>query len=427
MEKRVKSLKEKRQRKFLLALPLLLLPFMTMMFWALGGGKTEKPQAAKAAGFNFSLPDPTLKNDMQRDKMSYYDQARKDSVKFLELIKNDPNFKSNYSSDTGDVTFEYSQSLPGFSNKTGLNHSLYDTEDYSDANSKKIYQKLAELDKELNKPLSTTGNENDELPEDQFTRNASVSAEDINRLEQMMQVMNQTDEGDSEIQQLNGMLEKILDVQHPERLKKKSDQFSDEAKNPALRVTSNETGDIVSLIDTGNVENNLMNGFYSDEENPGAAKNENSIPAVIHETQTIVTGSTIKLRLSDEITVNNTRIPRDNFVFGIASLNGERLHIKINSIRYQNSLFPVELTVYDLDGLEGIYIPGAITRKVAKQSADRSVQNIGASSIDPSWQAQATTAGVEAAKTLFSKKIRLVKVTVKAGYQVLLKDESKRK
>lgn len=427
MEKRVKSLKEKRQRKFLLALPLLLLPFMTMMFWALGGGKAEKPQEAKAAGFNFSLPDPTLKNDMQRDKLSYYDEARKDSVKFLELIKNDPNYKSYYSSDTDDVAVDYSQSLPGLLNKTGLNRSLYDSEEYSDANSKKVYQKLAELDKELNKPLSATGNENDELPEDQFNRKASVNTEDINRLEQMMQVMNQTDEGDNEIQQLNGMLEKILDVQHPERLKKKSDRFSDEVRNPALRVTSIETGGIVSLIDTGKVENNLMNGFYSADENPGAAENENSIPAVIQETQTIVTGSTIKLRLSNEITVDNTQIPRNNFVFGIASLNGERLHIKINGIRYQNSLFPVELTVYDLDGLEGIYIPGAITREVAKQSANRSLQNIGASSIDPSWQAQATTAGVEAAKTLFSKKIRLVKVTVKAGYQVLLKDESKSK
>ena len=28
-----------RQRKFLLALPLILLPFLTLFFWALGGGK----------------------------------------------------------------------------------------------------------------------------------------------------------------------------------------------------------------------------------------------------------------------------------------------------------------------------------------------------------------------------------------------------
>jgi len=54
------------------------------------------------------------------------------------------------------------------------------------------------------------------------------------------------------------------------------------------------------------------------------------------------------------------------------------------------------------------------------------MQSIGLTSLDPSWSAQAASAGVEAAKTLFSKKVRLIKVTVKAGYQVLLKDEKQK-
>ncbi|MBK6993326.1 MAG: conjugative transposon protein TraM [Chitinophagaceae bacterium] len=39
------------------------------------------------------------------------------------------------------------------------------------------------------------------------------------------------------------------------------------------------------------------------------------------------------------------------------SLNNERLEAEINSIRYGNSLFPVKLEIYDMDGLPGIYIP----------------------------------------------------------------------
>jgi len=424
MEKRVKSLKEKKQRKFLLVLPLLVLPFLTIMFWALGGGKAEKPVSVKAAGFNFSLPDPTLKDDKQRDKMSYYDQAKKDSLKFLELIKNDPNFKRDNSPDTNDLSVVFTQGSP-VSNKTGLNPSIYDIEDYSDANSKKVYQKLAELDRELNKPVAKTSLEKRNLREDKPFRKTSVNTAEVERLEQIMNVMNQPDEGDSEIQQLNGMLDKILDVQHPERVQQKLEQVSNANRRLMLSVSSKETSDVVSLIDTGHVEDNLINAFYSLDENLATTENKNSIPAVIHETQTIVTGSTVKLRLANEITVNTIQIPKDNFVFGIASLNGERLKININSIRYQNSLFPVNLSVYDLDGLEGIYIPGAVTREAAKQSAGRSIENFGVTSLDPTWQAQAATAGVEAAKSLFSKKIKLVKVTVKAGYQVLLKDESK--
>jgi hypothetical protein len=36
---------------------------------------------------------------------------------------------------------------------------------------------------------------------------------------------------------------------------------------------------------------------------------------------------------------------------------------------------------------------------------------------------QAANAGIQAAKSLISKKVKLVKVTVKAGYKILLKDK----
>ncbi|HEY5371314.1 MAG TPA: conjugative transposon protein TraM, partial [Hanamia sp.] len=114
-------------------------------------------------------------------------------------------------------------------------------------------------------------------------------------------------------------------------------------------------------------------------------------------------------------------IPKDNFVFGMVSLNGERLQVEISSIRVAHSLFPVKLQVYDMDGLPGIYIPGAVTRDVAKESLNNATQMMEVSSLDPSVKAQATTAGIDAVKTLLSKKTKLVKVTVKAGYKVLLK------
>ena len=147
---------------------------------------------------------------------------------------------------------------------------------------------------------------------------------------------------------------------------------------------------------------------------------------MVHQAQTLVDGSIVKLRLLDEVFINGNLIPKDKFVYGVASLNGERLIIKINNIRSNNSLYPVDLSVVDMDGLDGIYIPGAITRDVAKQSADRAVQGIGFATLDPSLKVQAATAGIEAAKTLFSKKAKLIKVMVKAGYQVLLRDEKQK-
>ena len=99
--------------------------------------------------------------------------------------------------------------------------------------------------------------------------------------------------------------------------------------------------------------------------------------------------------------------------------------ISIESIRYRSALFPVELSAYDADGMQGIYIPGAITRDVAKQSGERAIQSFGLGTLDPSLGAQAASAGIETARSLLSKKVKLVKVTVKAGYRVWLKDEQK--
>ena len=429
MKQQVKTSKMMRQRRFLLVLPLLVLPFMTMIFWALGGGKVQKAeaQAQKQEGFNVNLPDAILKDDKPMNKMSYYDQAQLDSAKFRELIKNDPNYKSLTLSEPSDSLSGQNgfQELP---DKRGLNTSLYGSGDYNDPNEEKIYRKIAELNKEMNKPVNPTAEANYNYLKDTRSNNkvAKVGSEDIDKFKQMMDMMNQHDKEDPELQQLNGMLEKILDVQHPERIQEKLRQTSQARKDQVFAVSA-KTDDIpVSLLGTNQITGSQLNGFYSLDNEKNIEQEQNAIRAVIHETQTVVNGSIVKLRLVNDIFINRVLIPKDHFLFGIASLIGERLNIKIKSIAYNNSLFPVELTVYDMDGLDGIYIPGAITRDAAKQSADRSMQTFGLTSLDPSWGTQATSAGIEAAKTLLSKKVKLIKVTVKAGYQVLLYDEKQK-
>jgi hypothetical protein len=105
-------------------------------------------------------------------------------------------------------------------------------------------------------------------------------------------------------------------------------------------------------------------------------------------------------------------------------LGDERLNVEINSIRNGNSVYPVKIEVYDMDGINGIYIPGTISRNVAKQSADNSLQTMQLTTLDPSLAAQVAAAGISTVKNLLSKKVKLVKVMVKAGYKILLKDKS---
>lgn len=205
-------------------------------------------------------------------------------------------------------------------------------------------------------------------------------------------------------------MDKILDIQHPDRVKER-------IKEKSLRQIEN-----ISEVSNKSNDDTIVNGFYS-LENETTRKQSNAIEAVVHENQILVNGAIIKLRLLSDIYINADKIPSGNFVFGVVLLNGERLEIEINSIRNGNNLFNVKMEVYDMDGLPGIYIPGAISRDVAKQSADNSLQMMELTTLDPSLKAQATAAGIGTIKNLLSKKVRQIKCAVKAGYKILLKNK----
>ena len=439
MEQKTQSPKMLRQRKFLLVLPLLVLPFMTLMFWSLGGGKVEDTEAKPLMnkGFNMDLPDAYLKDDKPLDKMSYYDKAASDSSKLEELMKNDPNYRKHTSlnNDINGIQSDNISVSRNYARSGTLMTSPYGSGISQDSNEVKVYRKLAELDEAMNWVAAPTIEPTDDTPKN-LNENVQVNTSDIDRLEKMMHSMSKSEGEDPELKQLNGMLEKILDIQHPDRVQEKIRQTSETQRGQVFAVSTTGKETPISLLDntsdnrlginSSSINQPQQNGFYSLDESGLTGDSQNAIQAVIHETQTLVAGSTVKLRLINDVYINGILIPKDNFLFGEAKLNGERLDIEIGSIRYQNSLFPVQLSVYDMDGMNGIYIPGAISRDVAKQSTDRSIQDIGLTTMDPSLGVQAASAGIEAARDLISKKVKLVKVTVKAGYQVLLRDEKQK-
>lgn len=422
MEQNTKSLKVLKQRKMLLVLPILALPFLTAIFWALGGGKMDaaNSEITQQKGFNLKLPNAKLKEGLPLDKMNYYDLAALDSAKLDELIKKDPNYLSQ--SFQIDST-EDSSAVTHRKERNGLNKLVY-----RDPNEEKVHQKLEALQKAINTPVPIP-EQNREYAKISKSNETAMHSNDVGRLEQMMQSMNEQQESqDPELKQLGGMLESILDIQHPNRVQEKLKKASEAQRGQVFTISTREQEDPVSSLQnkTVNHTESGLNRFYSLDEAENDNLMQNAVEAIIHETQTIVNGSTVKFRLMNDIFINGIKITKDIFLFGVASLKGERLAINISSIRYNNYLFPVDLSVYDLDGLIGIYIPGAVNRDVAKASADRSMQTLGVASLDDSWGAQAAGAGIEAAKSLLSKKVKLVKVVVKAGYKVLLRDEKQK-
>ena len=409
-----------RKRKMLMVLPFLVIPFLTMAFWAMGGGKkNDQNKLSAVQGLNLNLPDPKQKEDKLLDKLSFYDKADKDSAKMAEWMRSDPYYKEKADPEepVGNELEQLTQTTASKYNQK-LNVSPFDKGKMQPED--QVMQKLSLLQKELNKNSVTPQSKEPDIydtnqPNPEF-------ASEVDRLENMMGMMNKGNTEDPEIKQINNTLQKILDVQHPEIVRERIKEKSLLHKETVFAVSKQPSEKSISLLDTSKKKSVGETGFFGLEEEANM-KDQNAIEAVIHENQTLVNGAVVKLRLLNDVYIAGALIPKDGFVFGLVSLNGERLEIEINSIRSGNSLFPVKLEVFDMDGLPGIYIPGAITRDVAKQSADNSLQLMELSTMDPSLKAQAAAAGINTAKNLLSKKTKLVKVMVKAGYKVLLKDK----
>lgn len=404
------SIKFLRQRRFLMLAPLLVLPFVTLFFWAVGGGKTDKKvsAASQQKGFNLHLPDAHLKSDKGVDKMAYYNRAAVDTAKSAS----GQNTLFPGISDSGASAWPANSRQQPFA---GVSQA------YRDPNEAKVYQKLDELNKALNKAGGETALRQVPSPVQTMPgSNAGIGSADVNRLEKMMLAMQTSGDSDQAMNQLNAVMDKILLAQHPERAKDTTKAQMQQASLPVAKVEPLSQVTLSGSDTSRAVSKQSFLGLSTVKAQTHSQ--QNAFRAEIPSAQTLVSGATVKLQLDEDIMIGGAMVPRGSFIYGLASLNNERLNIIIHSIRNGNDILPVTLESFDEDGLAGLYIPGAITRDVAKQSADESINGIGVTTLDPSLAAQATSAGVQMAKSLFSKKIRLVRVSVPAGYRVWLKN-----
>ena len=338
-----------KQRKFLLVIPLLVIPFLTMAFWALGGGKTtgDRPQAAK--GIDMTLPEAQFKKDQKQDKLSVYQAALRDSSQ--NGIS--PSFMKALGMKSPDSTKINNLSAPP----------------EADQNAERIQVRLAQINRQLSQsPVRQTG----------YDLQTEASEQKIRELHQLMKSVKNSDRPDPQMEQLSQMLTQIQQIQNPGSVK------------PSAK-SATET------------------------------KAFKAIPAVIDGKQKVMDGGAVKFKLTDTVTLKDQLLPKGQELFGVCQVTNQRLLLTIQHIRLAEQIIPVNLTVFSLDGMPGIPAPEAELGGAASNGASDVVQSMQFLSMDQSLGAQAAAGGVNAAKGLFSKKVKKIKVKLKDEYPVLLK------
>ena len=152
---------------------------------------------------------------------------------------------------------------------------------------------------------------------------------------------------------------------------------------------------------------------------------KNTIAAVVAENQSVIDGESVKLRTTEPMWIGNRLIPRNTTITGSGRVQGERLEIEITSIECEGSIYDVELQVFDSDGQEGINIPQSMESDALHEIGANMGSTMG-SSINISTNTGAQIASdvgrglINGVSQYFTKKMRTVKVHLKAGYRVML-------
>lgn len=153
--------------------------------------------------------------------------------------------------------------------------------------------------------------------------------------------------------------------------------------------------------------------------------NKNTIAAVVANNQSVTDGESVKLRTTEPMWVGSRLIPRNTVIVGSAKVQDERLEIEISSIECDGSIYDVELQVYDSDGQEGINIPNSMESDALHEIGANMGSTMG-SSINISTNTGAQIASdvgrglINGVSQYLNKKLRTVKVHLKAGYHVML-------
>lgn len=146
------------------------------------------------------------------------------------------------------------------------------------------------------------------------------------------------------------------------------------------------------------------------------------IKAIIDENVKATDGSRVRLRLLDDVEINEHVVKRGSYLYATMSgFSSQRVKGSINSIMVDDELVKVHLSLYDTDGLEGLYVPSSQFRETSKDvasgavSGNMNMNTSGTGSSFSQWGMQAVQNAYQKTSNAIGKAIKKNKVKLKYG------------
>ena len=386
-----------KRNKPLLFLPLVLIPFIVLIFYVLGGGEKKEKEEQKqkeqqtAKGANYTLPDADR-------SIAIYDKMDNYSSKKEMTTTHDYNINGEVDSTTEETTADETI-----------------TEEQLLSGKKHIYQRdpVPELNADVSNDLMAHIREKEkkvrqDLEDGQSKSENNESGEHTDTEKEISSQKTSSETSVTGIEELDKVF------RQNSRLAKQNDSLNFKLKETSAQKEKLEA------------EKN-KHSTLEKQGKSGFKPKDTAVPVIeaeVYETTTVLTGNRVKLRLLEEAWLNGVKIPANTFLYGTCEVSNERLQIEVQQIPVGEKFVQVAITVCDLDGMPGLYVPDNASRKVAKEvGSSANTSSMFGVSNNP-----LTYMGMQAAdKTAQSllKMIRIKKVTIKKNTLVYLINKSK--
>lgn len=428
-EKKPLTPQQLQKRKKMVIFPLFFLLFALSM-WFIFAPSGEKSEETGDT-FNTNLPTPK-ESDIVADKQDAYRQEamrekQQEKMRSLEdfafMLGDDAPEEKRLSAKTG------LQDVPASSgNKVNSSSSFRNT---SQTSRTSVFRSSTGQYQNIDRQLGSFYKETE--PEINGQEQAAFE-ERIGELERQLQEK-------SEAEQQLALVEKSYEI--AARYMPTDKAAAETVGAPVLNASETEkeavslpisqvSGNVVSLL-AAPVPDSVFVREYAKPRNLGfltvageeTKSVKNTITACISKTVTITNGQEVQLRILEPIHAGKILVPENTLVSGSARISGERMNISITHIQYAGNIIPVKIEVFDTDGNPGISVPGSEELSAVKEVAANMGTSMGSSitiTDDAGSQllADLGRSVVQGASQYAGKKMRAVRVTLKAGHRVLL-------
>lgn len=407
------TLQEKRRYMKFAVYPLFFLIFAGIVLLIYSPTEKEKAEAEKERGFNTEIPSPE-ESRMEGNKVSAYERealskkerGRKDTfLEMSELFNRNKDRKDTVPSVDSGVNLE----LPSVPETVQTHNPVRSsTSAYHD----------------MNRSLTTI-----------YTpRETSREEELLRRIEELEKRQNMEPSQEQSLEEKMALMEKSYELAARYNGKQTTSVIpTDDRKDrtsvkPVKRIRQEVVSSLAQPVNDGDfiagVSEERNTGFHTPVGRTPVS-DRNTIAACVHGTQTVSDGQALRVRLLEAMAVDDRLIPKGTVLTGGTRIQGERMDIVITNVEYQGTVIPVELEVYDADGQQGILIPNSLEYDAVREIAAGMGGSMG-SSISISTDAGAQIASdlgkgvIQGVSQYITKKMRTVKVTLKAGHRLQL-------